>query len=72
MFFSQWAGIIYEAEIQADRKIRGPTKLLVAGAVILEPNQLLTCTVAVYSRSIANNFVIDVYCRCLDILCQIA
>ena len=29
-------------------------------------------TVAVYSWSIANNFVIDVYCRCLEILCQIA
>ena len=25
MFFSQWARIIYEAEIQADRKLRGPT-----------------------------------------------
>ena len=24
-----------------------------------------------YSWSIANNFVIDVYCRCLEILCQI-
>ena len=29
-------------------------------------------TVAVYSWSIANNFVIDVYCRCLENLCQIA
>ena len=29
-------------------------------------------TVAVDSWSIANNFVIDVYCRCLAILCQIA
>ena len=29
-------------------------------------------TVAVYSWSIANNIVIDVYCRCLEILCQIA
>ena len=29
-------------------------------------------TVAVSSWSIANNFVIDFYCRCLDILCQIA
>ena len=29
-------------------------------------------TVAVYSWSIANNFVIDFYCRCLEILCQIA
>ena len=25
-----------------------------------------------YSWSIVNNFVIDVYCRCLEILCQIA
>ena len=31
-----------------------------------------TFTVAVYSWSIANNFVIGVYCRCLEILCQIA
>ena len=30
------------------------------------------CTVVVYSWSIANNFVIDVYCRYLEILCQIA
>ena len=29
-------------------------------------------TVAVYSWSIADNFVIDVYCRCLEILCQFA
>ena len=29
-------------------------------------------TVAVYSWSIANDFVIDFYCRCLEILCQIA
>jgi hypothetical protein len=29
-------------------------------------------TVALYSWSIANNFVIDVYCRCLETLCQIA
>ena len=29
-------------------------------------------TVAVYSWSIANNFGIDVYCRCLEIFCQIA
>ena len=29
-------------------------------------------TVAAYSWSIANNFVIDVYCRCLENLCQIA
>ena len=29
-------------------------------------------TVAEYSWSIANNFVIDVYCRCQQILCQIA
>ena len=29
-------------------------------------------TVAEYSWSIANNFVIGVYCRCLEILCQIA
>ena len=29
-------------------------------------------TVAVYSWSIAINFVIDVYCRCLEMLCQIA
>ena len=29
-------------------------------------------TVAVYSWSIGNNFVIDIYCRCLEILCQIA
>ena len=29
-------------------------------------------TVAVYSWSIVNNFVIDVYCRCLEILCHIA
>ena len=29
-------------------------------------------TVAEYSWSIANNFVIDVYCRCLEILYQIA
>ena len=29
-------------------------------------------TAAVYSWSIANNFVIDVFCRCLEILCQIA
>ena len=36
----------------------------------LECNQVYT--VAVYSWSIANNFVIDVYCRCLEILCQIA
>ena len=28
--------------------------------------------VAVSSWSIANNFVIDFYCRCLEILCQIA
>ena len=28
-------------------------------------------TVAEYSWSIANNFVIGVYCRCLEILCQI-
>ena len=31
-----------------------------------------TYTVAVYSWSIANNFVIVVYCRCLEILSQIA
>ena len=31
-----------------------------------------TYTVAVSSWSIANNFVIDFYCRCLEILCQIA
>ena len=30
------------------------------------------CTVAVSGWSIANNFVIDFYCRCLEILCQIA
>ena len=30
------------------------------------------CTVAVYSWSIANNFVIGVYCRCLEILSQFA
>ena len=30
--------------------------------------QLLLC---MYSWSIANNFVIDVYCRCLEILFQI-
>ena len=29
-------------------------------------------TVAEYSWSIVNNFVIGVYCRCLEILCQIA
>ena len=29
-------------------------------------------TVAEYSWSIANNFVIGVYCRCLEILSQIA
>ena len=29
-------------------------------------------TVAVYSWSIVNNFVIGVFCRCLEILCQIA
>ena len=29
-------------------------------------------TVALYSWSIANNFVEGFYCRCLDILCQIA
>ena len=29
-------------------------------------------TVAVYSWSIANNFVIGFYCRCLEILCRIA
>ena len=29
-------------------------------------------TVAVSSWSIANNLVIDFYCRCLEILCQIA
>ena len=29
-------------------------------------------TVAVYSWFIANNFVIGFYCRCLEILCQIA
>ena len=29
-------------------------------------------TVAVYSWSIANNFFIGLYCRCLEILCQIA
>ena len=29
-------------------------------------------TVAEYGWSIANNFVIDVYCRCLEILYQIA
>ena len=29
-------------------------------------------TVAVYSCSIANNFDIDFYCICLEILCQIA
>ena len=28
-------------------------------------------TAAEYSWSIANNFVIGVYCRCLQILCQI-
>ena len=28
-------------------------------------------TVAVYSWSIAKNFAIGFYCRCLDILCQI-
>ena len=32
----------------------------------------ITHTVAVYSWSIANNFVIGVYCRCLEILSQIA
>ena len=32
----------------------------------------LKYTVAVYSWSIANNFVIGVYCRCLEILSQIA
>ena len=31
-----------------------------------------THTVAVYSWFITNNFVISVYCRCLEILCQIA
>ena len=35
-------------------------------------NELLYCTVAVYSWSMANNFVIDFNCRCLEILCQIA
>ena len=29
-------------------------------------------TVAEYNWSIANNFIIDVYCRCLEILCQVA
>ena len=29
-------------------------------------------TVAAYRWSIANYFVIDIYCRCLEILCQIA
>ena len=32
----------------------------------------LDWTVAEYSWFIANNFVIGVYCRCLEILCQIA
>ena len=31
-----------------------------------------THTVAMYSWSIAINFVIGFYCRCLEILCQIA
>ena len=34
--------------------------------------KILAHTVAVSSWSIANNFVIDFYCRCLEILRQIA
>ena len=37
-----------------------------------DPELLYSHTVAVYSWSIANNFVIGFYCRCLEILCQIA
>ena len=33
---------------------------------------LANYTVAVYNWSIANNFVMGFYCRCLEILCQIA
>ena len=38
----------------------------------IQNSNTIKYTVAVYSWSIANNFVIDVYCRCLHILCQIA
>ena len=45
---------------------------LVTKRFSLKYKYLLRYTVAVYSWSIANNFVIDVYCRCLEISCQIA
>ena len=36
-----------------------------------EKSRFILYTVAEYSWSIANNFVIGFYCRCLEILCQI-
>ena len=39
---------------------------------MLKKIEYSTYTVAVYSWFIANNFVIGFYCRCLEILCQIA
>ena len=51
-----------------------PVIVIVIVIVIVLLQCLVTSlyTVAEYSWSIANNLVIGVYCRCLEILCQIA
>ena len=44
--------------------------ILLLGTVIIKSTSMKT--VAVYSWSIAKHFVLDIYRRCLQILCQIA
>ena len=53
----------YYLEVLHTRSKASATSISVMGFIM--------CTVTVSSWSIANNFVIDFYCRCLEILCQI-